>query len=193
VKGLPVIAHRAMLDVCRELAQFVGRLLRAERRRRGTRKASRALTCYWQAVLGLRWFRHGGDKAALGRDHGISRATAYRYIDEVTEVLAAWAPQLREVLERAETDGLAYVILDGKIFSADRCGEQTTSVKGDQIDLWYSGKTHQGHLCTRRIPAVGLPRRTRLHPRLDRRPTTRARRLVRRRHPRSAHPRRPRL
>ncbi|HEX6467800.1 MAG TPA: transposase family protein [Streptosporangiaceae bacterium] len=132
-----------MLDVSRELAQFVGRLLQAERRRRGTRKGSRALTCYWQAVVALRWFRGGGDKTALGRDHGISRATCYRYIDEVIEVLAAWAPDLRQVLERAAADGLAYVILDGKIFSADRCGEQTTSVKGEQIDLWYSGKAHE--------------------------------------------------
>ena len=138
-----MIAHRAMLDVSRELARFVGRLLRAERGRRGTRRGSRALTCYWQAVVALRWFRGGGDKAALGRDHGISRATAYRYIDEVIEVLAAWAPDLREVLEQAAAGGLAYVILDGKIFSADRCGEQTTSVKGTQIDLWYSGKAHE--------------------------------------------------
>jgi hypothetical protein len=138
-----VIVHRAMLDVSRELAQFVGRMLRAERRRRGTRKGSRALTCYWQAVLALRWFRHGGDKAALGRDHGISRSTAFRYIDEVIEVLADLVPDLRQVLEQAAADGLAYVILDGKIFAADRCGEQTTSVKGHSIDLWYSGKAHE--------------------------------------------------
>lgn len=32
--------------------------------------------------------------------------------------------------EEGKADGLAYVILDGKIFSADRCGEKTTSVKG---------------------------------------------------------------
>jgi DDE superfamily endonuclease len=140
---LHVIAHRAMLDVSRELAQFVGRLLAAERRRRGTRNGSRALTCYWQAVMALRWFRHGGDKTALGRDHGVSRSTAYRYIDEVIEVLAAWAPDLRQALERADADGLAYLILDGKIFSADRCGEQTTSIKGESIDVWYSGKAHE--------------------------------------------------
>jgi hypothetical protein len=150
-----VIAHRAMLDVCRELAQFVGRLLHRERRRRGTRKGSRALTCYWQAVLGLRWFRTGGDKTALGRDHGISRATAYRYIDEVIEVLAAWAPDLRDVLDQAEADGLAYVILDGKVFSADRCGEQTTSVKGNQIDVWYSGKAHEHGGLIQAISAPG--------------------------------------
>ena len=35
---------------------------------------------------------------------------------------------------------MTYIILDGKIFSADRCSEKTTSVKGEQIDLWYSGK-----------------------------------------------------
>jgi hypothetical protein len=29
---------------------------------------------------------------ALGRDHGISRATAYRYVDEVIAVLADQAP-----------------------------------------------------------------------------------------------------
>jgi hypothetical protein len=141
-EGLHVIAHRAMLDVSRELAHFVARLLRAERRRRGTRKGSRALSCYRQAVLALRWFRHGGDKTALGRDVGISRSTTYRYIDEVIEVLTDLAPDLHEVLQRAQADGLAYVILDGKIFTTDRCGEQTTSVKGKSIDLWYSGKAH---------------------------------------------------
>jgi hypothetical protein len=40
-----------------ELAQYVGRLLDAERRRRGTRRKTRALTCFWQAVFGVRWFR----------------------------------------------------------------------------------------------------------------------------------------
>jgi DDE superfamily endonuclease len=138
-----VIAHRATLDVSRELALWVSRLLGAERRRRGTRKGSRALTCFRQAVLGLRWFRQNADTATLGRDHGVSRATAYRYVEEVISVLAAQAPDLHEALERARVDGLAYVILDGKIFSADRCGEKTTSVKGTQIDRWYSGKAHE--------------------------------------------------
>jgi hypothetical protein len=113
-----------MLDVSRELTQWVSRLLRAERRRRGTRKNSRALTCFRQAVLGLRWFRQDTDITALGRDHGVSRATAYRYVDEVIDVLAALAPDLHDALEQAKEDGAAYVILDGKIFSADRCGEK---------------------------------------------------------------------
>jgi hypothetical protein len=128
VGWLPVIAYRAMLDVPRELAQYLSRLLHAERRQRGTRKNSRALTCFRQAVLGLRW---------------ASRATGYRYLDEIIDVLADQAPDLHEALEKAEADGLAYVIPDGKIFSTDRCDEKTTSVKGKQIDLRYSGKAHE--------------------------------------------------
>jgi hypothetical protein len=54
-------------------------------------------------------------------------------------VLADQAPDLQQ----AKEEGLAYVICDGKIFSADRYGEKTTSVKGEQIDLWYSGKAHE--------------------------------------------------
>lgn len=138
-----MIAYRAMLDVPRELAQYVSRLLQAERRRRGTRRDSRALTCFRQAVLGLRWFRQNAEVTALARDHGVSRATGYRYLDEVIDVLADQAPDLHEALEKAKADGLAYVILDGKIFSADRCSEKTLSVKGKQIDLWYSGKAHE--------------------------------------------------
>jgi hypothetical protein len=138
-----VITYRATLDVPRELAQYLGRLLHAERRRRGTRKTTRALTCYWQAVLGLRWFRQNADVTALARDHGISRATGYRYLDEVVTVLADQAPDLHDALRRAKNDGLTHLILDGKVFSADRCGEQTTSVRGKQIDAWYSGKAHE--------------------------------------------------
>ncbi len=52
-----MIAYRATLDVPRELVQFVAKLLAAERCRRGTPRRSRALTCFWQAVLGRRWFR----------------------------------------------------------------------------------------------------------------------------------------
>ena len=87
-----MITYRATLDVPRELVQFTARLLAAERRRRGTPRGSRALTCYRQAVLGLRWFRDRTAIGALARDHGISRATAYRYVDEVIAVLAARGP-----------------------------------------------------------------------------------------------------
>jgi hypothetical protein len=137
-----VIAYRATLDVPRELVQFTAKLLLAERRRRGTPKGSRALGCFTQAVLGLRWFRDRTSCDALARDHRISRATAYRYLDEVITVLADEAPDLHEALARARNEGLPHVILDGKIVLADRCKEPAVSVKGEVIDLWYSGKAH---------------------------------------------------
>ena len=137
-----MIAYRATLDVPRELVQFTAKLLWAERRRRGTPKGSRALTCFWEAVLGLRWFRDRTAPDALARDHGISRATAYRYVDEVVAVLAEQAPDLHRALERAQGEGFSHVILDGKIIPCDRCKEPAVSVKGQVIDLWYSGKAH---------------------------------------------------
>jgi hypothetical protein len=139
---LHVIAYRATLDVPGERVWFVAKLLLTERRRRGTPRGSRPLSCFWQAVLGLRWFRDRASADALARDHGISRATAYRYLDEVILVLAERAPELHEALERARGEGFSHVILDGKVVPADRCREKTISVRGEVIDLWYSGKAH---------------------------------------------------
>jgi hypothetical protein len=69
-------------------------------------------------VLGVRWFRDRTTPDALARDHGISRATAYRYRDEVIDVLADQAPDLHQALERAQDQGLPHVVLDGKIIPA---------------------------------------------------------------------------
>ena len=132
-----------MLDVPAELLRYLSRLLAAERRRRGTPAGSRRLSCREQAILALRWFRDRARVEALGRDHGVSRATAYRYVAEAVDVLSAQAPDLPEALERAMAEGVAYVILDGKVFAGDRCSEPAVSVKGQVIDAWYSGKAHR--------------------------------------------------
>jgi hypothetical protein len=137
-----VIAYRAMLDVPTELVTYLARLLAAERRARGTRRKVRALTCRGQALFALAWMRTRQDVEILGAGFGISRATAYRYRDEAVDVLAAQAPELTDALERVAADGWAFVILDGKIVDTDRCGEKTTSRKGQRIDAWYSGKRH---------------------------------------------------
>ena len=76
-----MIPYRAMLDVPAKLVRYLSRLLAAERRHRGTPAGSRKLTCRDQAVLALRWFRDRTRIERLGRDHGVSRATAYRYVD----------------------------------------------------------------------------------------------------------------
>src|SRR4051794_35899976 len=114
-----------MVDVSRELVQYLGRLLAAERRARGTRAGTRALTCFYQALLVLIWLRKAEDLTLLAAGFGISRATAYRYRDEGIAVLAARASDLHTVLRQMAADGWSHVILDGKLFDCDRLTETT--------------------------------------------------------------------
>jgi hypothetical protein len=81
--------------------------------------------------------------ARLGRGFGISQATAYRYLAEAIAVLTARAPALQQALEKAREQGLAYLILDGKVIAAGRCREKTTGVKGEETGRWYSGTAHR--------------------------------------------------
>ena len=93
-------------------------------------------------MFAVAWFRDKPNITRHGKAFGISQATAYRYLDETIEVLAAQAPGLHQALQQAATDGLSHLILDGKIFEADRCRIKTISLNGETIDAWYSGKTH---------------------------------------------------
>lgn len=137
-----MVTCRATLDVPKELVRYLARLLRAHRRALGTRANTRSLTCYNQAILILRHYRDRTDPTRLATDHTISRATAYRYIDEGTTVLANQAPDLHQALQQAQEHALGHLVLDGIVLPCDRCSEKTTGVKGKQIDLCYSGKTH---------------------------------------------------
>lgn len=97
-----MIAYRATLHVSRELLQFTARLL-AEGRR-----GHPGADLFWQAVLGLQWFRDCTALDGLACNHGISQATAYRHLEEVIAVLADEAPDLRQTLERARDEGLPH-------------------------------------------------------------------------------------
>ncbi|SEB41617.1 hypothetical protein SAMN04489727_1554 [Amycolatopsis tolypomycina] len=139
-----MIHYGATLDVARELVCFVARVLRAERRRCGTRRDRRALTPYWQAVLVLRWFRDATPVHRLATDHRISVATAYRYLHEAITALAACAPDLHHVLADRRTRGDTHVILAGSLIPCDRVAATTIKTKGKNrgriVHLWYSGK-----------------------------------------------------
>lgn len=135
-----MIAYRAMLDVPRERAAELATLPRAERRRRGTRKGTRSLTCWYQALLVLVWFRTRSEVEIVGAGFGVSRARASRYRDEGIAVLAAQGPDLHPALEQVAEQGWSHVVLDGKLFRSDRRAATTTSTKGETINIWYSGK-----------------------------------------------------
>ncbi|GAB3710581.1 transposase family protein [Nocardiopsis oceani] len=137
-----MVTYRATLDVPAELVRHLACLLRSHRRTLGTRANTRALSCHHQAILVLRHFRDRTDAHRLATDHGISRATAYRYIDEGTTVLADQAPDLHQALCQATEQGLNHLVLDGIVIPTDRCSEKTTNTRGKEVDLWYSGKAH---------------------------------------------------
>src|SRR3954469_21987733 len=142
------VTYSAVLPVSEETVLFVSGLLAVERRRRGTRGRRRALGCYRQAVGVLRWFLDGTRLAQLAADNRIGRSTAYRYLHEGIDVLAAVAPGLRGALLAARAAGHAHVTVDGTLIRTDRCRVPGPTARGHRPDrrvgLWWSGK-HAAH------------------------------------------------
>ena len=87
------VTYDAVLDVRRETVLFLSGLLAAERERVGTRAGRRAMGCFKQAVMVSRWFLDGTRVAQLARDNAIGGSTAYRYVHECIDVLAARSGQ----------------------------------------------------------------------------------------------------
>jgi hypothetical protein len=146
------VTYTAVLPLSEETVLFVAALLTAERRRRGTRSRRRALGCYRQAVLILRWFLDGTRLAQLAGDNRIGRSTAYRYLHEGIDALAAAAPGLRGALLAARAAGHPHVTVDGTLIRTDRCRAPGPTARADRperrVDLWWSGKhaTHGGNV-----------------------------------------------
>ena len=92
------VTYTAVLDVSEDSVLFLSGLLHAERVRLSTRKDSRALGTYRQAVLVLRWLFDDTRMSQLARDNGIGSSTAYDYRDEGIAVLAAGKPSLHGAL-----------------------------------------------------------------------------------------------
>jgi hypothetical protein len=142
------VTYTAVLPVSEETVLFVSGLLAAERQRRGTRSRRRALGCYRQAVLILRWFLDGIRLAQLAADNAVSGSTAYRYLHEGIDALAAAAPGLRGALLAARAAGHSHVHVDGTLIRTDRCSAPGPTVRRGRsqarVDLWWSGK-HAAH------------------------------------------------
>jgi hypothetical protein len=115
------VTYTAVLPVAEETVQFASALLAADRRRRRTRPKRRALGRYRQALLILRWFLDGTRLAQLAADNEIGRSTAYRYLHEGIDILAAAAPGLRGALLAARAAGHPHVTVDGTLVRTDRC------------------------------------------------------------------------
>ena len=138
------VSYTAVLPADESTVQFVSALLAADRRRRRVRPKRRALGYYRQAVLVLRWFLDGTRLTQLAADNDIGRSTAYRYLHEGIDALAAAAPGLRGALLAARVAGHAHVTVDGTLVRTDRCAAPgptaRTDRSGRRVDLWWSGK-----------------------------------------------------
>ena len=68
----------------------------------------------------LAYLKKGDTFAQLAAGFGIGRTTAWRYVNETVELLAARARKLRAAVRDAKKAGHAYVILDGTLIPIDR-------------------------------------------------------------------------
>ena len=104
-------------------------LVRAHRLAKGTRY--RRLDPSRQALLALAHLRNGDTPARLASGFAIGATTAWRYIKEAVDLLAAQAPNIEQAMHRIAN--LAYAILDGTLIRIDR-------LTGPQDRRHYAGK-----------------------------------------------------
>jgi hypothetical protein len=126
-----VFVYPVGADLSTSAVRFLAGELAKRRCEQGTRW--RRLSAGRQALLVLAHLRCGHTYAHLGAGFGVGTTTAYRYIAEAVEVLAALAPGLAEAMRTAATK--AFVILDGTLLPIDR-------IAADRP--FYSGK-HKKH------------------------------------------------
>jgi hypothetical protein len=117
----------------RKTLTFTAGIIR--RHRAATGSLWRKLNAGQQALLVLAYLRKGETFAGLAAGFGVGVATAWRYVNETVELLAARAPTLRQAVRDAKKAGLAYVVLDGTLIPIDR-------VAADRP--FYSGR-HKEH------------------------------------------------
>jgi hypothetical protein len=139
------VTYPATLTMREETVLFVSSQLNAERLRRGTRTGTRALSCFKQAVLVIRWFLDGTRVAQLATDNTVGRSTVYAYLHEGINVLAQRAPTLESALLAAKIAGYSHINIDGTVIETDRC---RTPGPTPGVDLWWSAKcdNHGGNI-----------------------------------------------
>jgi hypothetical protein len=128
-----MLFYRAALPLSRKTLTFVTGIIRRHRKATGSRW--RKLKPGQQALLVLAYLRKGETFTGLAAGSGVGTATAWRYVDEVTALLAARAPKLRKAVRDAKKAGHAYAILDGTLIPIDRVARDKPL---------YSGK-HKKH------------------------------------------------
>ncbi|MEF9881634.1 transposase family protein [Streptomyces sp. P9-A4] len=113
--------YPSSIDLSSRTLRYLAGHLTSRRQETGTRW--RRLTPGRQALLALAHLRCGDTYAQLAAGFGIKIATAFRYIREAVDVLAALAPSLAEAMKTIQMK--AFVILDGTLLPIDRIAADT--------------------------------------------------------------------
>jgi hypothetical protein len=132
-QGLPVLFYRAALPLSSRTLNYAAGIIRRHLKSIGSRW--RKLNPGQEALLVLAYLRKGETFEQLAAGFGIGRTTAWRYVNETVDLLAARAPKLRNAVRNAKRAGHAYVILDGTLIAIDRVARDKP---------FYSGK-HKKH------------------------------------------------
>lgn len=130
-----MLVYPVGMSVSTRTLTFVTDALRSHRRTSGTRW--RILSSHRQALMVLAHLRKGETYRDLAVGFGVGTTTAYRYLREALDVLAALAPTLAEAMAVAVKK--AYVTLDGTLIRIDPVAMAS---KRDRV--YYSGK-HKAH------------------------------------------------
>ncbi|MFG1808547.1 IS5 family transposase [Streptomyces sp. NPDC049040] len=126
-----MLVYPSGVDVSSSTLRFLAEQLR--RRRCAISSRWRKLSAGRQALLALAHLRAGHTYAQLAAGFGVGITTAYRYVTEAVDLLAALAPTLADAVRAASTK--AFVLLDGTLLPIDR-------IAADRP--FYSGK-HKKH------------------------------------------------
>jgi hypothetical protein len=132
-RGAPMLFYPAALPLSRQTLTYVTGIIRHHRTQVGS--PWRKLSPAQQALLVLAYLRKGETFAELAPGFGTGTATAWRYVTETVDLLAARSPKLHKAVATAKQAGHAYVVIDGTLIPIDR-------VAADRP--FYSGK-HRRH------------------------------------------------
>jgi hypothetical protein len=113
-----MLFYRAALPLSSKTLTYVAGIIRGHRKSIGS--LWRKLNPGQQALLVLAYLRKGDTFAELAAGFEVGTATAWRYVNETVDLLAARAPRLGKAARDARKAGHAYVILDGALIPIDR-------------------------------------------------------------------------
>lgn len=126
-----MLSYPAAIPLSNRTLARLSELIRA--RRAEQRSRWRRLNPGQQALLVLAHLRNGDTYARLAAGFAVGTTTAWRYVRESVDLLAALADDVQAAAQRAAR--LAYTILDGTLIPIDRVADQKP---------YYSGK-HKHH------------------------------------------------